>query len=177
MEGDWGAFAEAFETCQQNATSRARIGKTWPLFELLKDKNQEHIEVIHDWLDPVVEKAVGDRRSAEKAGVQSSIAEKTFLQHLADSTDSKSTNALRRLANLQRLRRSCSDSRPTLEYASGVQGYGKHSPFCTAHETNNRVDSLHLDVHHIPHGDVPGGRQETAHRGPGALWSNPVGIV
>jgi hypothetical protein len=128
MEGDWGAFAEAFETCQQNATSRARIGKTWPLFELLKDKNQEHIKVIHDWLDPVVDTAVEDRTSAEKAGVQSSIAEKTFLQHLADSTDGMSTVALRHPANLQPLRRSCSDSRPTLEYASGVQRYGKRSP-------------------------------------------------
>lgn len=87
MEGTWGDFAEAFESCQQNATIRARIGQNWPLFELLKDKNQRHAKVIHDWLDPLVRKAIDDRLGAHKAGVEIPIPEKTFLQHLADTTD------------------------------------------------------------------------------------------
>lgn len=39
------------------------------------------------WLDPLVRRAVEDKRQAEKAGINSPVAEKTFLQHLADSTD------------------------------------------------------------------------------------------
>ncbi|KAF7313194.1 Cytochrome P450 monooxygenase CYP63 [Mycena kentingensis (nom. inval.)] len=83
----WGAFANAFEAAQQVATNRGRIGHTWPLFEMFKDKNAENVAVIREWLDPLVEQAVEAKHRAQKLGICSPVAEKTFLQHLADSTD------------------------------------------------------------------------------------------
>lgn len=126
MEGSWGAFAEAFETCQQNVTKRARLGKNWPLFELFRDNNQKHVEVIHDWLDPLVKKAIDDRLGTEKAGVSVPLSEKTFLQHLADSTDGKSLAPFSASVKVShRPLRSCHDSRPAAKHAFGFEGHGK----------------------------------------------------
>ncbi|KAJ7906573.1 cytochrome P450 monooxygenase CYP63 [Mycena leptocephala] len=83
----WGAFAKAFEMAQQIITDRGRIGYLWPLFELFKDKNEDNASVIQAWLDPLVRRAVDDKRRAQKAGIDSPVADKTFMQHLADSTD------------------------------------------------------------------------------------------
>jgi hypothetical protein len=83
----WGSFATAFEMAQQIITSRARIGYLWPLFELFKDKTEPHVKIIKDWLDPLVKRALDDKLRAEEAGIASPIADKTFLQHLADSTE------------------------------------------------------------------------------------------
>ncbi|KAJ7320810.1 cytochrome P450 monooxygenase CYP63 [Mycena albidolilacea] len=86
-DDSWGAFAKSFEMAQQIITDRGRIGYLWPLFELFKDKNEANAAVIQAWLDPLVRRAVEDKRRAEKAGIASPVAEKTFMQHLADSTD------------------------------------------------------------------------------------------
>ncbi|KAJ6629919.1 cytochrome P450 monooxygenase CYP63 [Mycena sp. CBHHK59/15] len=86
-DDSWGAFAKAFEMAQQIVTDRGRIGHLWPLFELFKDKNEVNVTVIQAWLDPLVERAVDDKRRAQKAGIDSPVADKTFLQHLTDSTD------------------------------------------------------------------------------------------
>ncbi|KAJ6472705.1 cytochrome P450 monooxygenase CYP63 [Mycena vitilis] len=82
----WGAFAKAFEMAQQIVTDRGRIGWMWPLFELFKDKNEGNVAVIQEWLDPLVRRAVDDKRMTQRAGINSPVAEKTFMQHLADST-------------------------------------------------------------------------------------------
>lgn len=86
-EDSWGSFAQAFDMAQVNITNRGRIGSMWPLFELFKDKNEEHCTVVKQWLDPLVEQVLENKRIMKKAGISSSIAEKNFLQHLTDSTD------------------------------------------------------------------------------------------
>lgn len=88
-EDAWGSFTGAFEAAQQTVTKRARIGYLWPLFELFGDKAAPHVKIIHDWLDPLVQEALNDKSSAEKAGIANQIADKTFLQHLVDSTGGK----------------------------------------------------------------------------------------
>ena len=88
-EDTWGSFMRAFELAQQNVTNRGRLGSIWPLFELLKDKNEEHSKVIREWLDPLVQHALADKRRSEEMGMARPIADKSFLQHLADSTDGK----------------------------------------------------------------------------------------
>ncbi|KDQ58030.1 hypothetical protein JAAARDRAFT_34843 [Jaapia argillacea MUCL 33604] len=84
---EFGSFTQAFEACQQIITNRARIGYIWPLFELFGDKTAGPVKTIGRWLDPHVERAISDKIRMHKAGVQSSVSEKTFLQHLADSTN------------------------------------------------------------------------------------------
>lgn len=58
----------------------------WPVFELFKDKTTESNAIIHGWLKPVVEKALREKAEAKTAGGRKE-GEKTFLSHLADSTD------------------------------------------------------------------------------------------
>ena len=86
-EDPWGSFAKAFDMAQVNITNRGRIGSMWPLFELFKDKNEEHCTVVKQWLDPIVKQVLENKRVMKEAGISSSIAEKNFLQHLTDSTD------------------------------------------------------------------------------------------
>ncbi|KDR66926.1 hypothetical protein GALMADRAFT_258809 [Galerina marginata CBS 339.88] len=86
-EDAWGSFAKAFEMAQVNITARGRLGSIWPLFELFKDKNEEHCKAIKLWLDPLVRKALDDKRRLDQAGVSTPIADKNFMEHLAESTD------------------------------------------------------------------------------------------
>ncbi|KAF9530727.1 cytochrome P450 monooxygenase CYP63 [Crepidotus variabilis] len=87
VEDSWGSFAQAFEMAQVNATIRGQIGSIWPLFELLKDKNEEHCKIIHEWLDPLVRSSLEQKRKRKMANIQSPISEKNFLEHLSESTD------------------------------------------------------------------------------------------
>ena len=60
----------------------------WLIFELFKDKTTESNAIIHGWLKPVVEKALREKAEAKSAGGRKE-EEKTFLSHLADSTDGR----------------------------------------------------------------------------------------
>lgn len=86
-EDPWGSFASAFEMAQQVVTSRSRVGYFWPIFEIFGDKNAPHSDVVHRWLDPLVKNALEEKERMAKAGVCSPVGDKTFLQHLAESTD------------------------------------------------------------------------------------------
>ncbi|KXN82490.1 Cytochrome P450 52E2, partial [Leucoagaricus sp. SymC.cos] len=84
----WGAFANAFDEAQMNITKRARIGYLWPLAELFGDRNRQHAEVIREWLDPLVKKALEEKGRFDNGdSIESPVGDKTFLQHLADSTE------------------------------------------------------------------------------------------
>ncbi|KAF5370503.1 hypothetical protein D9615_010334 [Tricholomella constricta] len=84
---EWGSFTGAFEMAQQIVTTRARIGYLWPLYELFGDKTQPYVKVIQTWLDPLVKQALEDKALSQRAGITSPTADKTFLQHLVDSTE------------------------------------------------------------------------------------------
>lgn len=83
----WGMFVKAFEAVQQIITARARTGIIWPVFELLDDKTAPYVETIRQWVDPLVRQALEAKAASKQAGINGNIEEKTFLQHLADSTD------------------------------------------------------------------------------------------
>ncbi|KAF5344773.1 hypothetical protein D9757_013427 [Collybiopsis confluens] len=86
-EDPWGSFTSAFEMAQQVIAARSRMGYFWPMFELLGDKNAANTSVVHRWLDPLVKSALDEKEKMASAGVCSPVAEKNFLQHLAESTD------------------------------------------------------------------------------------------
>ncbi|KAF8646030.1 hypothetical protein AX16_007455 [Volvariella volvacea WC 439] len=86
-DDSWGAFTLAFESAQQNITTRARIGRLWPLLELFGDKNVPHAKVIREWVDPLVQQAMLDYANHKAAGVTSPLSDKNFLQHLVESTE------------------------------------------------------------------------------------------
>ncbi|KAF9236778.1 cytochrome P450 monooxygenase CYP63 [Melanogaster broomeanus] len=83
----WGTFAKAFEAVQQIITVRARTGLLWPVFELFDDKTMPYMDTIRQWVDPLVRQTLEDKAAAKKAAVSGNPEEKTFLQHLADSTE------------------------------------------------------------------------------------------
>ncbi|KAF8556689.1 cytochrome P450 monooxygenase CYP63 [Imleria badia] len=82
----WGTFVKAFEAVQQIITVRARTGIIWPVFELLDDKTSPYVETIRQWVDPLVHQIL-EEKASKQAGINGNLEEKTFLQHLADSTD------------------------------------------------------------------------------------------
>lgn len=83
----WGTFVRAFETLQRINTLRARTGLIWPLFELFDDKTIPYVDTIRHWTDPLVQQTLDAKAAAKRAGVERNVEEKTFLQHLADSTE------------------------------------------------------------------------------------------
>lgn len=90
-EDEFGSFAQAFEDVQTIILARIRRGYFWPLLELLHDSTTPHMKVIHEWLDPLVERVIKNKANMRKAGVQSSLDQSTFLDYLADNTEGVST--------------------------------------------------------------------------------------
>ncbi|KIK94607.1 hypothetical protein PAXRUDRAFT_438124 [Paxillus rubicundulus Ve08.2h10] len=86
-EDAWGTFAKAFEAVQQIITVRARTGLLWPVFELFDDKTMPYVDTIRQWVDPLVRQTLEDKAATKKAGINGRLEDKTFLQHLADSTE------------------------------------------------------------------------------------------
>jgi hypothetical protein len=89
---EWDVFTNAFETLAVLITRRGVQGDTWPLLELFKDKTEEPIQVIMDWLEPLVRRAL-DRKTKRmeaswgNAKVSSRDDETVFLDYLADQSD------------------------------------------------------------------------------------------
>jgi hypothetical protein len=92
---EWDEFTNAFETVAVLITRRGVQGDTWPLLELFKDKTEEPIQVIMDWLEPLVRRAL-DRKvkrmeaSGGDAKVSSHDDETVFLDYLTDRSDGTS---------------------------------------------------------------------------------------
>jgi hypothetical protein len=90
---EWDVFTNAFETVAVLITRRGVQGDTWPLLELFKDKTEEPIQVIMDWLEHLVNKAMtrkAKRMEANKGGakvVSARDEDTVFLDYLAAQTD------------------------------------------------------------------------------------------
>jgi hypothetical protein len=89
---EWDEFTNAFETVAVLITRRGVQGDTWPLLELFKDKTEEPIQVIMDWLEPLVRRAM-DRKAKRMEGDAKTSAhdeDTVFLDYLSDRTDGAS---------------------------------------------------------------------------------------
>ena len=89
---EWDEFTNAFETVAVLITRRGVQGDTWPLLELFKDKTEEPIQVIMDWLEPLVRQAM-DRKAKRMEGDAKTSAhdeDTVFLDYLSDRTDGAS---------------------------------------------------------------------------------------
>ena len=84
---EFGSFRKAFEEAACVITQRARLGYFWPLAELTKNKMKEPSWVTKNWIDPLVKRALAEKAKAKRHGLEAPITEKTFLEHLAQSTD------------------------------------------------------------------------------------------
>ncbi|THH04268.1 hypothetical protein EW145_g5647 [Phellinidium pouzarii] len=84
---EFGSFAQAFEMAQCVITQRARLGYFWPVSELKKNRIKEAGQITKKWLDPIVRRAIDEKAKAKRAGIEAPISERTFLEHLAQSTE------------------------------------------------------------------------------------------
>lgn len=84
---DFGSFTQAFEEAQCVITQRARLGYFWPVAELRQNKIKKAAQITKKWLDPMVERVLDEKAKVKRAGIEAPIGERTFLEHLAQSTE------------------------------------------------------------------------------------------
>ncbi|KAI0041067.1 cytochrome P450 [Auriscalpium vulgare] len=87
--GAFDVFTEAFERVAVLITRRGVQGDTWPLLELFEDKTEGPIDVIMQWIDPLVKKAVAKKEDMRRRGekVDAKSEDTVFLDYLADQSD------------------------------------------------------------------------------------------
>ena len=65
------------------------MGYFWPVAELWRNKIKESGKVTKKWLDPLVKRAIDEKLKAKRSGIEAPVSERTFLEHLAQSTEGK----------------------------------------------------------------------------------------
>jgi len=63
---------------------RFRRGPLWPLFEWFKEATKDHNEAIDAWLEPLITKALEDKKLRD--GKKLSQEEGSLTDHLVEST-------------------------------------------------------------------------------------------
>ena len=82
-------FAKAFSQAQSQIALRSRLAGMWPLAEFWKDKTEDSMKVIYDFIDPILKKALVKKgRAGNKLDADASQSE-TLLDHLVGQTDGK----------------------------------------------------------------------------------------
>lgn len=84
-------FSSAFKSALEGYSHRIPVGKTWPLWEITGDKNKKYVRRLHDYVDPIVERGLSNKKrldSAERKGEGGDAEESaTLLDHLVSVTD------------------------------------------------------------------------------------------
>ncbi|KAG8861160.1 hypothetical protein FRB96_003110 [Tulasnella sp. 330] len=86
-------FASAFKSALEGYSMRIPVGKTWPLWEITGDKNRPYVKLLHDYVDPIVERGLSNKRKLALArreeGDEPADENGTLLDHLVSVTDDK----------------------------------------------------------------------------------------
>lgn len=86
-------ISDAFLRAQMVAAQRDKAGWVWPLLEIFGDQAKKEMELVNEFLDPIVDAAV--KRNTEKVKSTSTVDEQakkdirndeSFLDHLASQT-------------------------------------------------------------------------------------------
>ncbi|KZT09730.1 cytochrome P450 monooxygenase pc-3 [Laetiporus sulphureus 93-53] len=86
------AFARAFAKAQHVVSERAQLGKIWPFFEIWRNKTDEYMRVVDDYLGPILQEALRKKEQMikeEKWGRDKDEAvedDDTLLDHLVRYT-------------------------------------------------------------------------------------------
>ncbi|KAH9918439.1 cytochrome P450 [Fomitopsis serialis] len=81
-------FATAFQEAEHVCSERAWRGWIWPLFEAFENKSTKHMQVVDQFLEPIVQDALRKRDMKSSEGEESANVddEETFLDHLVRYT-------------------------------------------------------------------------------------------
>ncbi len=85
-------FSHAVFGVQEALAMRLRLGGTWPLQEIRRDKSAEHMQVIDEFLKPILTEAIAKNRNvgSPKGNAETQDEEhETLLDHLVKLTDGK----------------------------------------------------------------------------------------
>ncbi|KAG2142981.1 cytochrome P450 [Suillus clintonianus] len=80
------AFADAFSRAQQAICRRIIIGPTWPLTEILADSTTQHMKVVNEFLDPILEDALQKHSTAANLDTNENADDQTLVDHLVNLT-------------------------------------------------------------------------------------------
>ncbi|KAG5653281.1 hypothetical protein H0H81_001345 [Sphagnurus paluster] len=83
-------FSKAFDEAQRRIAFRARYGASWPLTEFWKDKIQEQMGPIYNFITPILEDAVSRKKEAVKLGADDDREVQdgeSLIDHLINYTD------------------------------------------------------------------------------------------
>ncbi|KAJ7457995.1 cytochrome P450 [Mycena galericulata] len=81
-------FARSFVDAQSQTSLRTRYGPAWPLLELRRDKVKQHMSVVYDFVEPIIQKAIDRNRNPEKKLAE--WEQSTLLDYLVQQTDDMS---------------------------------------------------------------------------------------
>ncbi|KAJ6544117.1 cytochrome P450 [Mycena capillaripes] len=80
-------FTTAFEHVAVVTTQRGAQGELWPLMELFKDKTEDSIATIMNWMEPIVKRTIDEKQRRQETGVETAAGENFLLDFLASKTD------------------------------------------------------------------------------------------
>ncbi|KAF9475907.1 cytochrome P450 [Pholiota conissans] len=81
-------FVAAFSQAQSTTAYRMRFGYHWPLAEFWEDQLKKPMKIVHDFIDPIVEKAIKHKRDMEmKGAIEKDRDDETLLENLVNSTE------------------------------------------------------------------------------------------
>lgn len=86
------AFVRAFKAALDVCAFRINAGEHWALWEFKGDRTRSHMKVIYDYLDPIVDEAIREKKKAD--GGDSETDHTTLLGHLASEIDGSSAYLL-----------------------------------------------------------------------------------
>ena len=85
-------FARAFNAAQWEISTRSRLGDTWPLWEMFRDRTRKHMKIVNAYIDPILKealkkKSVWDEEMGGKRNEKDIAEDETLLDHLVKLTD------------------------------------------------------------------------------------------
>ena len=82
-------FVAAFTEAQNILAFRMRFGMHWPLAEFWEDKLKKPLSIVHDFINPIVARAIKRKRDAEEdsTGLEKDRDDETLLENLVNSTE------------------------------------------------------------------------------------------
>ncbi|KAF9650971.1 cytochrome P450 [Thelephora ganbajun] len=81
------AFSQALIDAETVLSNRLLIGESWPLLEFFKDKSEPYMEVINEFLNPVLEEGLAKHAAQTKAGPTDKEATTLLGSLLSKTTD------------------------------------------------------------------------------------------
>ena len=90
-DGGFSSFINAFAKIQDIVFKRSSFGILWPLAELSGDSTEPLGNVVKQFIDPIVQRALDHKMKMVEKGQQVEVDQCTFLEYLAWRCDGEPT--------------------------------------------------------------------------------------